>query len=405
MAFNLIDSVSGLFSGDLISKTASALGENESNIQKAVGASVPSVLAGLLAKAGNTDSLNSIFNMAKQADNSSVLGNLGGLLGSAGGSLSGILGMAQNIFGDKLGNLANVISNFSGIKSSSASSLLNVVTPAALGTMGRHIKETGMGPSGFAGFLSSQKDAILSAVPSGLNLAGALGLGSLSGIGSKLGSLFSGTSENIGRTIAPVKETAKKSSGSFWLIIFILAIIALIFYFMRGCGNETTQTPVLPMPGVDTPATVSYKVKLPDGVELDAYKGGIEDELVKYLNSDEPISKDRWFDFDNLNFESGSATISASSNQQIQNIAAILKAYPNAKIKIGAYTDNTGDSVANVKLSQERADAVLNKLKESVNAEQLTSAEGYGPAHFVAPNDTEENRKKNRRISVNVREK
>ncbi|MBX2923099.1 MAG: OmpA family protein [Chitinophagaceae bacterium] len=152
------------------------------------------------------------------------------------------------------------------------------------------------------------------------------------------------------------------------------------------------------------PARESLKVKLPDGTELDAYKGGIEDQLVAYLNSNEPISKEKWFDFDDLNFETGSAVISAASAKQVQNIATILKAYPKVKIKIGGYTDNTGDSLANVKLSQERADAVANKLKEAAAA-QMEKAEGYGPAHFVAPNDTEENKKKNRRISINVREK
>ena len=153
------------------------------------------------------------------------------------------------------------------------------------------------------------------------------------------------------------------------------------------------------------PVRESLKVKLPDGTELDAYKGGIEDNLVAYLNSNEPVSKEKWFDFDDLNFETGSATITAASMKQVQHIAAILKAFPKVKIKIGGYTDNTGDSLSNVKLSQERADAVSARLKESGHSSQLEAAEGYGPTHFVAPNDTDDNKKKNRRISINVREK
>ncbi len=114
------------------------------------------------------------------------------------------------------------------------------------------------------------------------------------------------------------------------------------------------------------PPLASIKVKLPDGVELDAYRGGIEDKLVTFLN--DPASqggKDVWFDFDNLNFQTGSAELTAESMKQVNNIAAILKAYPKLKIKIGGYTDKSGDASINKKLSQERADAILAALKNT----------------------------------------
>lgn len=211
--------------------------------------------------------------------------------------------------------------------------------------------------------------------------------------------------------------TERKSSwvnpGVWAIIIFLLAL-----YIFRACGAPHEEAAVVhhateaheakPAAHAEeappAPVKESLKVKLPDGVELDAYKGGIEDKLVAYLNSAEGVDKAKWFDFDDLNFETGSAVITAASQKQVQNIAAILKAYPKVKIKIGGYTDNTGDSVANVKLSQQRADAVTAKLKETA-APQLEAAEGYGPAFFVAPNDTEENKRKNRRISINVKQK
>ena len=114
-----------------------------------------------------------------------------------------------------------------------------------------------------------------------------------------------------------------------------------------------------------------------------------------------------WFDFDNLNFKTGSADITEESIKQVQNIAAILKAYPKLKIKIGGYTDKTGDSLANFKLSQGRAESVLSALKSSgANPSQLLGAEGYGTSNAKAPADApDEERKKDRRISVSVREK
>ncbi len=414
MAFNLLDSVNNLFSNDLISKAASAFGESNGGIQKALSGAVPSVLAGFLNKAESKEGAQSLLNLANQAGSSGILTNPGGLLEGGGGKFSGLLNMAGNLFGDKSGNISNLIAGFSGIKQSSASSLLNMVAPAALGSLGKYVTDNNIGASGIASFLASQKDSILSAIPSGLNLAGALGLGSLSGIGSTLGSVFSEAQDHGSHAAPTMQTTARKTN---WMLPLVLAVLAfaLLLYLFKSCGSDTMQTK--PADTVATQATEtrpaamesvreSIKVKLPDNTELDAYKGGIEDMLVTYLISNDPISKDKWFDFDDLNFETGSAAITAASSKQVNNIAAILKAFPSAKIKIGGYTDNTGDSAANVKLSQARADAVLEKLKASgTNAQQLTGAEGYGPTHFVAPNDTEENKMKNRRISVNVKEK
>ncbi|MFT3948865.1 MAG: OmpA family protein [Agriterribacter sp.] len=419
MAFNLLNTVSNLFNSDLLGKAASAFGENENDIQKAVSGAVPSVLTGLLSKADSTDGLQSILNVAKNAGSSGILSNLSGLLGSDSSSFSGLASTVSNLFGDKFGSIANLISGFSGVKQSSASSLLNIVAPAALGVLGKHASENNLSTSGLASFLSSQKDSILSAIPTGLNIAGALGLGSLSGIGSKLSSFLSGAETHVTNAAHTTAHEVREAKKPNWLIPAILAIaaFALLLYIFKGCGGGDAAAVEPKHDSAEVkheevkPATVaesvreSLKVKLPDGTEIDAYKGGIEDVLVAYLNSNEGISKEKWFDFDDLNFETGSATITAASLKQVQNIAAILKAFPKVKIKIGGYTDNTGDSVANVKLSQLRADAVFAKLKELGSEKQLDGAEGYGPTHFVAPNDTEENKKKNRRISVNVRAK
>lgn len=428
MAFNLLSAVNNVFNGDFLNKAASAFGENEADIQKAVSGAVPSVLTGLLSKADSADGLQSILDIAKKAGSSGLLGNLSGLLNTGDNAFSGITSLVGNLLGDKLRGIANVIAGFSGIKQSSASSLLNTVAPAALGILGKQASDSHLSVSGLASLLSSQKDSILSAIPSGLNIGEALGLGSLAGIGSKLNSLFSAPepAHVSHSTHAEVHDShtghghdEHNSKKPNWFVPGLLAIAAfvIVLYAFKGCsGDHGTETNLkhettevkheehkTEVPA--TPVRASLKVKLPDGTELDAYKGGIEDQLVAYLNSNEGISKEKWFDFDDLNFETGSATITAASLKQVQNIAAILKAFPKVKIKIGGYTDNTGDSTANVKLSQSRADAVFAKVKELGSEKQLDGAEGYGPAHFVAPNDTEENKKKNRRISINVREK
>ena len=63
---------------------------------------------------------------------------------------------------------------------------MGIAGPAALGVLGDHAAETNMNAGGLLSFLNTQKDSILAALPSGLNLAAALGLGSFTGLESNL---------------------------------------------------------------------------------------------------------------------------------------------------------------------------------------------------------------------------
>ncbi|MFN4144254.1 MAG: sodium-translocating pyrophosphatase [Runella sp.] len=131
----------------------------------------------------------------------------------------------------------------------------------------------------------------------------------------------------------------------------------------------------------------------------------IEQALLMFIQSDAPVDKTTWFDFDRLLFETGKATLKPESQEQLSNVAAILKAFPNVKIKLGGYTDNTGDANTNLKLSADRAASVKAELEKlGIDALRMDS-EGYGDQYPVASNDTEEGRAQNRRISIRVTEK
>jgi K(+)-stimulated pyrophosphate-energized sodium pump len=131
----------------------------------------------------------------------------------------------------------------------------------------------------------------------------------------------------------------------------------------------------------------------------------VESSLLDFIKSDQAVDKETWFNFDRLLFETGSDRLKPESQEQLENVAEILKAYPAVNVKVGGYTDNTGDAVNNLKLSSDRATSVKKSLTDlGIGSERLES-EGYGEEHPVASNDSEEGRAQNRRISIRVTKK
>lgn len=204
----------------------------------------------------------------------------------------------------------------------------------------------------------------------------------------------------------PVEE--KKSNKWLWLLPLLLLIL-LLFFLLRGCNDKETAASA---PAADNASQslwgdlgAFFSKALPDGRSLNIPQNGVENHLLDFITSDKPVDTTTWFSFDRLLFKTNSAQLEPASEEQLKNIAAILHAYPNVELRLGGYTDNTGTEEINMDLSQKRADAVRDALI-ALNADgNRISAKGYGSAHPVAPNDTDENRAKNRRIDILVTKK
>lgn len=99
-------------------------------------------------------------------------------------------------------------------------------------------------------------------------------------------------------------------------------------------------------------------------------------------------------------FESGETDLVPEAFSSIEEVVDLLQGEPDKKIRIEGHTDSTGSSEANLRLSQQRADAVLTALVEfGVDPARITSV-GMGEDFPIASNDTEEGRSRNRRVDV-----
>lgn len=103
-----------------------------------------------------------------------------------------------------------------------------------------------------------------------------------------------------------------------------------------------------------------------------------------------------------VEFESGSAILTASGLKILDEMAAAMNKVQGKNIKIVGHTDNVGQAQSNLKLSQQRAEAVKNYLISKNIAAVRLSLEGKGAQQPVADNSTAEGRQKNRRIEFIV---
>jgi outer membrane protein OmpA-like peptidoglycan-associated protein len=194
------------------------------------------------------------------------------------------------------------------------------------------------------------------------------------------------------------------------------------FYRIEGAADTHNQgehgTAVNALGALDT-ITGNYiyelgeemEIILPDSAKTKMMVGrnSTEAKLYAFLSNDamvvDTVDKTKgWITCDRIFFESGQAVLTENSVQQIERLAAIIKAYPNAEVKVGGYTDTTGSAEVNTKLSGERALTVANGIQAASGRTNIVS-EGYGPLHPIADNSTPEGRAMNRRVDLRVTKK
>jgi OmpA-OmpF porin, OOP family len=454
MSLNLLDLAKGYITDAVVEKLSGSVGESQSATKSAMNGILPAILGGVVSKATSGEGgIGGVMDMLKGANSGgNLLSSVTGMLAGSGGDNSSLLSMGSgligSIFGDKASGIVDAISSASGIKKESSSSLMSMAAPLLMGVLGKQMSG-GMGASGLMSLLSSQTEHIQAAMPAGLGaLTSLLGLSSIGGnINKAAANVSAKTSSTVNAAGRKVEDIIEETGGGMpkWLLPLVGLLVAggLIWYLMKGCdGNKVTESATAVIDSsanmaadaagavasvADSAGSVAvgaasaatgavtdaanalgafFKKKLPDGIELNIPENGVENKLIGFIeDKSKAIDKTTWFSFDRLEFETGKSTLKAASQEQLTNIAAVLKAFPNVNIKLGGYTDNVGNATSNMKLSDARAKATVKELVSlGVSAARLES-EGYGDQHPIGDNTTAEGRQKNRRIDVRVTKK
>jgi outer membrane protein OmpA-like peptidoglycan-associated protein/tetratricopeptide (TPR) repeat protein len=163
--------------------------------------------------------------------------------------------------------------------------------------------------------------------------------------------------------------------------------------------------------------TGEYQVKF-----MEAKTYGVEVVARDYLffldaidmttaSTDEPFIRDFLLEkvevgtkvvLENIYFETNKATLTAASYPQLNQVVAFLQNNETVRLEISGHTDNVGSLKANLKLSEDRAKAVVAYLSGNGIDKSRLEAKGYAFNQPIAPNDTPEGRERNRRVEFKV---
>lgn len=388
MSSSILSSLFSTFDSRSIGDIASRLGEPRQAVSQGLESSTACLLAGLANKAGDSTWTSQLFKLISQTPSNVNASDVTGAVtdpSRASSAATSLLDSGKNFlslaFGDHQSSISDAVGKSTGLRSGVVSSLMSIAAPLVMTALGRMVRDDRMNPTGLSGLLIHEGEGVRDLLPAGVSSL-------LSGV-PPAPTVAPGTQPlAIGR----IPEPAARSRGLWWLIPALLVPLLLYWgYRARHPVVQINQFIIRTLPG---------------NVSLNIPQNGVEARLLAFIQDPtKSVDPATWFDFDRLLFNTDSANLRPESQEQLANIAAILKAYPSVHIKIGGYTDNTGDPQRNLTLSQDRADGVMAGLVALGISRDRLEAQGYGGQFPVATNFTTEGRAKNRRVSMRVIQK
>jgi len=392
----LIDSLTDLIA-PATGQIATKLGESEAVVSHGVTTTLGSLFGGLLHKTKDPVGFGQVFDVISSAPPSANLtGDLDTAVGALGtndvvatNTATNFLGM---LFGGGTTAVAESLGRTVGFKNpTSVTALLSFAAPMVVNFLGKKVHEDGLDATKLSNLLTSERETIDAAAPPGFmnTLEGAppaplveereVEIAAVPGDRPYVGDTHT---ERSGRWLWPAVGIAAA----------LLAWIAISVSRPHRAEQRTTAS-VSPMDTmanrtggvIDTAGgEVSIsglgalgKRRLPSGVIINVPAYGMESRVIGFIEGSQPVSDHSTFDFDRLNFFEGSAHLQPGSLDQLNNVAAIMRAYPTMTVKIEGFSDNTSSPRDNLKLSQQRASAVKQALVASgISSSRMTAEPG-----------------------------
>ncbi len=385
MALDLLESAENYLTPELIQQASVLVNETPEKTERAVSCVVPTLLAGVLDSGASPAGIQKVMQMISEGGFENKL--IAFTSDHADSKLNGFITSGKlimtGLFGGRVDSITDNIARNSGIRHSSAASLMALSAPLVMGLLGREVRTNGLNGSSLMTLLMRQRESIVRNLPTGLG---------------NLLSWQTTTNEAIPRTRISSDDTSpappKPNRAALWLATMMLLAGGMILISWLRTPDPQTRGRLA-------------SISLPGGARLRATETSVTYAIANYLGGqsagDQYANEERRrFAFDSLTFSTGSAQPTDESIEILRDLATVLKAYPQANVRLEGYTDNTGDAAANRELSQQRAESIKALLVQNGVDESHIDTAGFGSDNPIASNETEAGRLSNRRTELVV---
>ena len=383
---NLLQSQLGGVLGQFLTNS----GEAEESSGKATGLAIPAIVAGLVKHvSGNPTNASGLFDLITGAAGNSLTGAVS--QAAEGSNLGSLIDLGKsllpNLLGGNAADVADQISQQSGVSKASSGSLLSLALPLVLSVLRGQAKEGNLNQGQLLGLLAQQQGWLSQVLDS--NMLSALGIGSLSGIFGGLNNLLSGLG-NAGAAVAggaaAATAAAKKGGNGKWIALAVAAVLALLAF--KSCGNGEQAA----APAASEPAASAVSEAVAEAASAPA--------AASEASAPAPVAADNA----RVVYENGVATFffATGKNDVAEGAQTIVADVINAgkdgkKLVVSGFTDSTGNAAANEELSKQRAQAVQAFFEaQGVNAANIELRKPENTTGAVG-NDVE-----GRRVEVKV---
>jgi len=147
-----LEALLGLLQGQDLGNLASQVGGNEGEVKNGVMAALPAMLAALGKNAGTEKGAEELNNALENKHDGSILDNLSGYLSNP--DLKDGAGILNHLFGNQTSNVANAVSQSSGLDTNGSMKMLQMLAPILMGMLGQQKKQNNLDAKGLGNLTS-----------------------------------------------------------------------------------------------------------------------------------------------------------------------------------------------------------------------------------------------------------
>ena len=390
---------------EVIHRAALQLGEDDDHLRSALSTTVPSVLTALSDVASSETGASHLTRVIRGIDaNRPGADSVASILGSTAGRAQGTT-LFDGETGARGSQIADAVARASGIKADSAHQLLGGATGATLLTIGRSAQ--GLDAEGLRSMLGEHRGDFVRQLPG--PVASLFQESKQESKQDGKANVRKGAAvverpvvDRVREVGAPAIRQVAAPERRGWLAPLVLlgALILIAIPLLRAMRRPVIHTQALQNLPAEAVARATIPLALPNGQSLAVVRGSAAYQLASFLGG--TAGTPARFTLSPMNFEFASTQLTPESLPTVDEVAAILRAYPTATIRVESYTDSVGTAAANLDLSRDRSETVKGLLGgKGIDPTRVTTA-GLGQETPVASNETESGRAQNRRTDIVV---